>query len=407
MKSLIRDRAEVLEALKRGIPKLENASIDEISDYLDSMTSPEQMQGVVNNVKGILGEFEAQEYFNSIGYDAAIAEDLYNPGFDIALFDDKDLVDVVQIKTTDNPLFIENHLEKYPDIPVYATQDVYNKMDSHQNLEMLPFSSTDIEYRVNDTFENINSLDSMSMEHFIEGGIYSLIFSSAMNGFVLSNNTFSTKDFSKIATRTTIKTVGAGLGSSLFGPAGMLGMGFLFGKIYDYFGYEPLYNNHYNPNTNLSLDLRQFLPDEFKKWRDNEIQYFATESKKIVEESLIKDENLGISSWNLVYRENSKMEPVAPTNEMINLSKGMREAMMNNEVIKNIIMNIGLINDRKNISELPRLAYFHTVFSWSMVEAYLFSRDSKGMLIIADEIMRIHGISLSQFNNYVSNLKNR
>ena len=112
MKSLIRDRAEVLEALKRGIPKLENASIDEISDYLDSMTSPEQMQGVVNNVKGILGEFEAQEYFNSIGYDAAIAEDLYNPGFDIALFDDKDLVDVVQIKTTDNPLFIENHLEK-------------------------------------------------------------------------------------------------------------------------------------------------------------------------------------------------------------------------------------------------------------------------------------------------------
>lgn len=42
-----------------------------------------------------------------------------------------------------------------------------------------------------------------------------------------------------------------------------------------------------------------------------------------------------------------------------------------------------------------------------MVEAYLFSRDSKGMLIIADEIMRIHGISLSQFNNYVSNLKNR
>ena len=259
MKSLIRDRAEVLEALKRGIPKLENASIDEISDYLDSMTSPEQMQGVVNNVKGILGEFEAQEYFNSIGYDAAIAEDLYNPGFDIALFDNKDLVDVVQIKTTDNPLYIENHLEKYPDIPVYATQDVYNKMDSHQNLEMLPFSSTDIEYRVNDTFENINSLDGMSMEHFIEGGIYSLIFSSAMNGFVLSNNTFSTKDFSKIATRTTIKTVGAGLGSSLFGPAGILGMGFLFGKIYDYFGYEPLYSNHYNPNTNLSLDLRQFL----------------------------------------------------------------------------------------------------------------------------------------------------
>jgi hypothetical protein len=396
----------VLEALQRAIPKLENASIEDISLYLDSMDSPEQMQGVVNNVKGILGEFEAQEYFESIGYDAPIAENLYNPGFDIALFDDKNLVDVVQIKTTSNPVFIENHLEKYPDIPVYATQDVYDKMDYHKNLEMLPFSSSQIEHRIDDTFDNLDSLDSLAMGNILEGGIYSLIFSSAMNGFILSNNGLSGDQFSRIATRTTIKTVGAGIGASVFGPAGMLGMGFLFGKIYDYYGYKPMNNQHYNTNTNLSLDLRQFLPKEFKKWRDNEIQYFAKESKKNIEESLNKDKNLGIMAWNLIYRENSKMEPPSSTREMISLSQGMRQAMMKNKLLKNIITNIGLIDDRKILSELPRLGYFHTIFSWSMVEAYLFSRDSRGMLIIADEIMQIHGISLNQFNNYVLSLRN-
>lgn len=369
------------------------------------MNTPEEMQGVINNVKGILGEFEAQEYFESLGYDAPIAENLFNPGFDIGLFDNEELVDVVQIKTTDNPEFIYNHLDKYPDIPVYATSDVYHKMDPHDNLEMLPFSSSHIEARIDDTFDNIDSLDTLEMGNIVEGGLYALIFSSALNGFVLSDNGLSSEQFGRIATRTTIKTIGAGIGASLFGPGGMLGLGFLFGKIYDYYDFKPV-SNYHSQKVSLSLNLRKFLPEDFIKWRDSEIKFLAKNAKEIVEDALRKDKNFGVATWNSVYRDNSKMEGLFSTGEEIAFSKNMREAIMKNNFLKNMIKNIGLIDDHKILSELPRLAYLHSIFSFAMIEAYMFGKDDKSMLIILDEIMGVNGVSLLGFNQYILELKN-
>ena len=167
---LINERTEVYEAVQRAIPELQNASIQEISEYLDTITSPEKMQYVLNNVKGVLGEFKAGDYFESEGYDVIYPESLFNPGFDIALYDDGRLKDVVQIKTTSSTSIVNEHLEKYPDIPVYVTEDVYGEMDYHPNVHELNFSSTEVGNQIDDAFSQIDNIDSPVMDTFLAVG---------------------------------------------------------------------------------------------------------------------------------------------------------------------------------------------------------------------------------------------
>lgn len=116
----------VLEAFRRSDPDLAGASVDQISAYL-SLYSPEQLSGIINNVKGIYHEIAFVAAENADG-DSVIAElepQINNPGSDVIL---TDLADgsstAVQLKATSSTSYVNDHIEKYPGTEVYATSEV-------------------------------------------------------------------------------------------------------------------------------------------------------------------------------------------------------------------------------------------------------------------------------------------
>lgn len=91
--------------------------------------SPEQLQGVVSNTKGVYHEMLYVDSINSSGGEAALHEDLNNPGSDVVISDDGALSEV-QLKATDSVAYVNEHLEKYPEIDVVVTSEVASKIDS-------------------------------------------------------------------------------------------------------------------------------------------------------------------------------------------------------------------------------------------------------------------------------------
>ena len=75
-----------MEFFQRYSPKLQDEEI--LREYLNGL-SDSQLQGVVNNVKGILHEIEfaARENNDFDSVRAALFEDTNHQGFDIQLFD--------------------------------------------------------------------------------------------------------------------------------------------------------------------------------------------------------------------------------------------------------------------------------------------------------------------------------
>lgn len=395
LKHLMKERTEVLDALHRAIPKLKNSSLSDIESYLDSMDDPQRMQGVINSVQGVLGEFEAQEYFETLGYNTSLPTDIFNPGFDIALYDEyNDLVDVVQIKTTPYPSIVTEHLIKYPDIPAYVTEDVYNKLDAHPNIQKLPFSSEEIESRIEDTFGHIDSIETPAIGTLFEGGLYSLAISTALNGLILYNNEFSWEKMGGLAIhsakRTTVKTLGAGFGS-VFGPVGMVGMGYVFGKIFDYYNLKSRYDLAV-PDSAYSIKVNEFI------YRQNpNIKYLSNEAKEMVLDASNISDYDGYNVYNLIhmqnfYGDNSK-------EEKDNLKKIMSIASL-----RELIMDVGMINEKAIINKLPELAYQYTLFTNAYVIASAFGNNERSIMQLLNEILLLNGTSLVLFQSYIDSL---
>ena len=416
---LVNERTEVLEAVRRAIPKLKDASTEEISVYLDSVDSPEKMQYILNNVQGVLGEFEAGEYFESEGYDTVFPESLFNPGFDIALYKDGGLEDVVQIKTVSSPVFVNKHLEKYPDIPVYVTEDVYGEMDPHPNIHELDFSSEEIADRIDDTFSYIDDLDTPVMDTFIEGGVYALAFSTIINGFVLSKKGFSTEKFGELtkhaAKRTVTKSIGASIGSVL-GPAGMIGMGYLFGKIYDSYVFDSQHINQ--SNAPFGLDIGKINQ---RIVQDEQIGLLASEARSMVQDSIPLGEYEASGMYNLIHQFNFMPEMIQPGMEMMygsspiqlppipqHFSETRKKAISIPEIFE-IINDFAKIDEKAVINKLPEMIYQHTIFTNAYMDAATFGQNNESILALTDEIMRANGTGMNYLKDYLSILpvKNR
>ncbi len=411
---LVNERMEVLEAVRRAIPELKDASSEEISVYLDSVDSPEKMQYILNNVQGVLGEFEAGEYFESEGYDTVFPESLFNPGFDIALYKDEGLEDVVQIKTVSSPVFVNEHLEKYPDIPVYVTEDVYGEMDPHPNIHELDFSSEEISDRIDDAFLQIDDLDAPAMDTFLEGGVYALAFSTLINGFVLSKKGFNSDKFGELTQhavqRTVTKSFGASIGSVL-GPVGMIGMGYIFGKIYDSYTFDE--QNLSLPENAYSLDI-----DNLKRRLsgDKQIALLANEAKSMVEDCIHIGEYETSGMYNLIHQFNFMPEMIQPGVEMIygsspinlppippGFSEIRKKAIQVPEIME-IINKFVMIDDKSIINELPKLIYMHTLFTNSYMDAATFGKNNLTIIELTDSILQANGYSMDILNNYLDSL---
>lgn len=119
----------VLEALRRSTASLNDASIEELSDYVSSLT-PEQLRGVASNVKGIFHEllFVNAENLNGDEITARLFEATNHPGADVEFVLDGEVIREVQLKAVTSTAAIYEHLVRYPGIDVLATSEVAAKI---------------------------------------------------------------------------------------------------------------------------------------------------------------------------------------------------------------------------------------------------------------------------------------
>lgn len=120
----------VLEALKRSTGRLENASVGELSSYVQDL-SPGQLKGVVSNTKGIYHELLFTEMHNESGAEtvAEVMEATNYPGADVQFFLDDHVVREVQLKAVNSPSLVYEHLERYPDIEILVTEETAAMLD--------------------------------------------------------------------------------------------------------------------------------------------------------------------------------------------------------------------------------------------------------------------------------------
>ncbi len=117
----------VREALIRSTNDLNQFSSDsDIQGYLSQYDS-NQAEGVLNNIKGIAHELYYQDIENTDGDSifADIHEAVNHPGSDVILTDFETGHEIeVQLKATASPDYVMDAMEKYPDTPIIATDEV-------------------------------------------------------------------------------------------------------------------------------------------------------------------------------------------------------------------------------------------------------------------------------------------
>lgn len=167
----------VLEAIRRSNNALSGVSEAEIGDYINQL-SPEQLQGFVNNVKGIYHELSFIDVHNLSGADtvANVFEQTNHAGADIYFTDGAEIVGQVQLKATDSVSYVQEHIETYPDIQILATEEVASVIEG---VTSSGFSNAELTSEVNEALQHI--MDPSILEQAgdmlaqIAGGIFELL----------------------------------------------------------------------------------------------------------------------------------------------------------------------------------------------------------------------------------------
>ncbi len=144
----------VLDALRRSNASLQNATVDELAAHVTAM-SPEQLRGLAANVKGIYHEllFANAENADGDAVRARVFEVTNHPGADVEFMVSGNVVSEVQLKATASPELINEHLAKYPDIAVLATEEVAARMEG---VEGSGFSNERLAEEVNAVLDDLD-----------------------------------------------------------------------------------------------------------------------------------------------------------------------------------------------------------------------------------------------------------
>lgn len=121
----------VLSALRRFKSELSGASEYELGDYLRQL--PESsLKPVAESVKGIYHELLWVERYNATHTStyAEVFPDTNHPGADVMVRDVKThaVVQELQLKAVGTNAPVAEHIERYPDVPVAATDEVADRM---------------------------------------------------------------------------------------------------------------------------------------------------------------------------------------------------------------------------------------------------------------------------------------
>jgi hypothetical protein len=102
-------------------------------DKVDSLSSGDELEGLVNGVKGKLFEMKYVDELNAgglpDGWHAVLATSATQPGWDLQIVDRFGTVqEMISAKATEHVSYINEALHRYPDIDVVTTSEVYAAM---------------------------------------------------------------------------------------------------------------------------------------------------------------------------------------------------------------------------------------------------------------------------------------
>ncbi|HHW44007.1 MAG TPA: hypothetical protein GXX25_09420 [Desulfotomaculum sp.] len=128
------DHDLILEALKRSTTELgDDATYDDMAAYLRGFDE-DQIQGVVNNVKGIYHEmkFVEMENCDHDRWHAELIPETNHPATDVRLIDlEKGKIKEVSLKATDHESYVQEAQKEYPGVPQYVTEEVAHMRGVH------------------------------------------------------------------------------------------------------------------------------------------------------------------------------------------------------------------------------------------------------------------------------------
>lgn len=144
---------EAIEAFHLAFPNLELEKLNE--------RSPEELESLINAWKGKLFEVEVQDQLNAglqvgdfqlvAGQYAELATSATQPGWDLRIInEDGTTADLIQLKSTDAESYINEALNRYPDIPIIATSEVSSHADSLDTLSTSNIANADTTNHIND-----------------------------------------------------------------------------------------------------------------------------------------------------------------------------------------------------------------------------------------------------------------
>lgn len=158
-----------LDTLRRMKNDWNGASEAELSDAI-SEYDPEQLKGIANNVKGIYHELLFVDTYNKENADsyAELFGATNHPGADVQIrsVDDDSVLREFQLKSTSSTDYVNEHIERYPDIEVLVTEEVATE----SSFESSGISNEDITSHINDVIEQIGS--NTVLDRTIESGVY-------------------------------------------------------------------------------------------------------------------------------------------------------------------------------------------------------------------------------------------
>jgi hypothetical protein len=120
----------ILEAFRRSSPVFAQADLADLGKYLSDLDD-DQIDGVVNNIKGIAHEIIYVEFENEDG--DTITADLFpetnHPGTDVILHnEDTGETWDVQLKATDSEGYVQDWIDAHPDGQILVTEEIAKKM---------------------------------------------------------------------------------------------------------------------------------------------------------------------------------------------------------------------------------------------------------------------------------------
>ena len=191
----------------RNLSDLMDFMKDEIITSGPGETAWRQM---IHKYKGYTGEETAFGKFTDDGQSIQIPESGTTEGLDVIINGKP-----YNVKVTDNPSYIQEHLDKYPDVDVIANKEMAQAFGDHPRVKIDPdLSSQQAFHQTADTMEGISDLGDL----LVGIPVLTLVINTARNG----KRVYDSKvDFMTATEHTVIDTVGVGAGGWAGSKAGL------------------------------------------------------------------------------------------------------------------------------------------------------------------------------------------